>query len=180
VTSTELAPLLIDEATKKSGLVWIVTPAKVSPVWLLWHEGSAYVLSGPGEQSAEGLADGVPATVTVRSKDKGGRLVSWEASVTSLTPGAEDWDAVVPLLMGKRLNLVDGEAAAARWAREAAIHRLTPTGRLVESPGASGSMPDGSLAGPPPATPATTDVPMPFTVGGSTRKLPRRRRSKDG
>lgn len=177
MTSAELAPLLIDEATKKSGLVWVGTPAAVSPVWLLWHEGSAYVLTGPGEQSADGLAEGVPTTVTVRSKDKGGRLVTWEAAVTALTPGAEDWDAIVPLLMGKRLNLVDGEAAAARWAREAAIHRLTPTGRLVESPGASGSMPDGSLAAAPPPTPATTDVPMPFTVGSSTRKLPRRRRT---
>jgi hypothetical protein len=180
VTSTELAPLLIDEATKKSGLVWVTTPARVSPVWLLWHEGSAYVLTGPGEQSAEGLTEGGTATVTVRSKDKGGRLVTWEATVSALTPGTDDWDTIVPLLMGKRLNLVDGEAAAARWAREAAIHRLTPTGLLLESPGASGFMPDGSLAGPPPATPATTDVPMPFTIGGSTRKLPRRRRTNNG
>jgi hypothetical protein len=176
VTSAELAPLLIDEATKKSGLVWVTTSAGVSPVWLLWHEGSAYVLSGPGEQSADGLADGGTATVTVRSKDKGGRLVSWEAGVVALSPGTEAWDTVVPLLMGKRLNLVDGEAAAGRWAREATIHRLTPTGQLLEAPGPSGSMPDGSLAGPPPPTPAATDVPMPFTVGGSTRKLPRRRR----
>ena len=79
MTSAELAPLLIDEATKKSGLVWVGTPAAVSPVWLLWHEGSAYVLTGPGEQSADGLAEGAPTTVTVRSKDKGGRLVTWEA-----------------------------------------------------------------------------------------------------
>jgi hypothetical protein len=173
VTSAELAPLLIDEATKKSGLVWITTSARVSPVWLLWHEGSAYVLSGPGEQSAEGLADGGTATVTVRSKDKGGRLISWEASVAALSPGGADWETVVPLLMGKRLNLIDGEGAAARWAREAAIHRLTPTGTVVESPE---DMPDGSLAAPAPRSPGTTDVPIPFTVGGSTRKLPRRKR----
>jgi hypothetical protein len=173
VTSAELVPLLIDEATKKSGLVWVHTPAGTSPVWLLWHEGSAYVLSGPGEQPLDGLVDGGTATVTVRSKDKGSRLVTWAAAVTLLSPDGDEWAAVVPLLMGKRLNLVDGEAAARRWARECMVHRLTPTGVLTESPD---EMPDGSLAAAPLSTPATTDVPMPFTVGSSTRKLPRRKR----
>jgi hypothetical protein len=173
VTSTSLTPLLIDEATKKSGLVWVTTVAGVSPVWLLWHEGAAYVLSGPGEQPCDGLEPGGPATVTVRSKDKGSRLVTWVADVSRLEPGGDAWTAIVPLLMGKRLNLVDGEAAAARWARDCLVHRLTPTGELTDSPE---HMPDGSLAAPPLPTPATTDVPMPFTVGGSTRKLPRRSR----
>ena len=76
MTSTPLTPLLIDEATKKSGLVWVTTSAGVSPVWLLWHDGSAYVLSGPGEQPCPGLEPGGGATVTVRSKDKGSRLVT--------------------------------------------------------------------------------------------------------
>jgi hypothetical protein len=169
VTSAQLIPLLIDEATKKSGLVWVATPVASSPVWLLWHEGSAYVLSGPGEQPCEGLDEGGRATVTVRSKDKGSRLVSWVAAVTRVVPESEAWDEIVPLLQAKRLNLTDGEAAPQRWARECLVHKLTPTGELVETP-------DGSLAAPPVPTPATTAVPMPFTVGGSTRKLPRRKR----
>jgi hypothetical protein len=169
VTSAQLIPLLIDEATKKSGLVWVVTSAASSPVWLLWHDGSAYVLSGPGEQPCEGLADSGRATVTVRSKDKGSRLVSWVAEVTRVPPDSEAWAEIVPLLQAKRLNLVDAEAAVRRWAAECVVHRLTPTGELVETP-------DGSLAAPPAPTPATTDVPMPFTVGSSTRKLPRRQR----
>ena len=169
MTSAPLTPLLIDEATKKSGLVWVATSVASSPVWLLWHEGSAYVLCGPGEQPCEGLAEGAPATVTVRSKDKGSRLVSWVADVSRVLPGTEAWDEIVPLLQAKRLNLVDGEAAAGRWARDCLVHRLTPTGELVDTP-------EGSLAAPPLPTPATTDVPMPFTVGGSTRKLPRRKR----
>jgi hypothetical protein len=173
VTSTELISLLIDEATKKSGLVWVNTAAGTSPVWLLWHDGSAYVLSGPGEQPCDGLVDAGTASVTVRSKDKGARLVTWEARVMALDPAGESWAAVVPLLIGKRLNLVDPERAAARWAAECAIHRLTPTGRLIDSPE---EMPHGSLATAPLPTPAATDVPMPFTVGNSTRKLPRRRR----
>jgi hypothetical protein len=173
VTSAELTPLLIDEATKKSGLVWVNGAAGTTPVWLLWHDGSAYVLTGPGEQPGSGLVDGGTATVTVRSKDKGSRLVTWDARVTAVPPTGDEWAGVVPLLLGKRLNLVDGEAAALRWARENTVHRLTPTGRLSEAPDA---MPEGSLATAPVPSPAATDVPMPFTVGGSTRKLPRRRR----
>ena len=168
-----LTPLLIDEATKKSGLVWVNTAAATSPVWLVWYEGSAYLLSGPAEQPCEGLADGGTATVTVRSKDKGARLVTWDATVSTVVPDSDEWAGVLPLLLGKRLNLVDGEAAALRWARDNVVHRLTPTGRLSESPDA---MPDGSLAARPLPTPATTAVPMPFTVGSSTRKLPRRNR----
>jgi hypothetical protein len=173
VTSDELTPLLIDEATKKSGLVWVNTAAGSTPVWLLWHDGSAYVLSGPGEQPADGLADGGAVTVTVRSKDKGSRLLTWEAAVSAVAPDGDEWAGVVPLLLGKRLNLVDGEAAAQRWAGANTVHRLTPTGRLTEAPD---TMPDHSLAAAPVPTPAATEVPMPFTVGGSTRKLPRRRR----
>lgn len=169
MTSAQLIALLIDEATKKSGLVWVSTPAASSPVWLLWHEGSAYVLTGPGEQPGDGLEDGGGATVTVRSKDKGSRLVAWVADVTRVLPDSEAWTEIVPLLQAKRLNLVDGQTAALRWARECLVHRLTPTGEIVDTP-------DGSLAAPPVPTRATTDVPMPFTVGGSTRKLPRRRR----
>jgi hypothetical protein len=176
VTSTDLIPLLIDEATKKSGLIWVNTAAGSSPVWLVWHDGSAYVLSGPGEQPCEGLTEGGTATVTVRSKDKGARLVTWEASVSVVAPDGTEWAGVVPLLMGKRLNLVDGEAAAQRWARDNTVHRLMPTGRLTEAPGATGTMPEGSLAAAPLPSPAATDVPIPFTVGGSTRKLPRRKR----
>jgi hypothetical protein len=173
VTSPELARLLIDEATKKSGLVWVNAAAGTSPVWLVWHDGSAYVLSGPAEQPVADLVDGGTATVTVRSKDKGSRLVTWEAAVSTLVPGGEEWTGVVPLLLGKRLNLVDGEAAAVRWAGANTVHRLTPTGRLTEAPD---QMPDGSLAAAPLPSPAATEVPMPFTVGGSTRKLPRRQR----
>lgn len=173
MTAADLIPLLIDEATKKSGLVWVNTSTGANPVWLLWHDGSAYVLSGPGEQPCEGLTDGGTATVTVRSKDKGNRLVTWDARVSLLAPDGDEWAVIAPLLMGKRLNLVDGEAAAARWAQANAVHRLTPTGRLTEAPD---DLPDGSLAAAPLPSPAATVVPMPFTVGGSTRKLPRRKR----
>ncbi len=173
-TSPDLAPLLIDEATKKSGLVWVATKGGTpSAVWLLWHAGAAYLLTGPGEQSCPGLDDSATALVTVRSKDKGPRLLTWEADVTELSAGSDEWSAIAPLLLAKRLNLPDLSTAADRWAAQCRIHALTPTGVLTEAPD---SLPTGSLATPPPPSPAATDVPMPFTVGGSTRKRPRRER----
>jgi hypothetical protein len=162
--TADLTPLLVDEATKKSGLVWVGD----KPVWLLWHGDVAWVLTGPGEQPDPGLTDGGTVDVNVRSKEKGTRLVTWQAQVSLLDKASDTWSEVVPLLMGKRLNLVDGEAAAGRWAREATVFRLTPTGSTTP-------MPDDSLAAPPPETPATTDVPIPFTVGKATSRLPRRR-----
>ena len=118
MTSAQLTPLLIDEATKKSGLVWVATPVASSPVWLLWHEGSAYVLSGPGEQPCEGLAEGGTRDGHRTQQGQGQPAGVWVADVTRVAPGSEAWDEIAPLLQAKRLNLVDGEAAAERWARE--------------------------------------------------------------
>lgn len=154
---------LIEEATKKSGLVWLQPDGRrTQAVWHLWHEGSAYVLSGGDEQPAPGLGSAELMTVAVRSKDNGGRVVVWEARVELVPPESDVWRDVVPLLQAKRLNLPDGEAAPARWAGASAVHRLAPTGRLLESP----TDPDNSAgAAAPPETPATSRVPIPFTLG---------------
>ncbi|MFI6209491.1 hypothetical protein ACIBAI_24380 [Streptomyces sp. NPDC051041] len=168
MTSELLDRALIEEATKKSGLVWVKAPgAAARALWHVWHEGAACVVGdGPGEQPLPGLADGAEAEVTVRSKDKGGRLVSWTARVVELAPGSEAWEAAVAELKGKRLNAPDGEAMTGRWARECRVLRLEPTG--VTSP-----LPDGSLAEAPVPTPATTRRPVPEAV---PRLLLRRRR----
>ncbi|MFI5568716.1 hypothetical protein ACIA6T_15475 [Streptomyces sp. NPDC051740] len=147
---------LIEEATKKSGLVWVEAPgAAARALWHVWHEGAACLVGdGPGEQPLPGLTDGASAEVTVRSKDKGGRLVSWTATVVELPSGSEEWEAAVAELKGKRLNAPDGEAMTGRWARECRVLRLEPTG-------ATAPLPDGSLAGTPLPTPATTRHPVP-------------------
>src|SRR5690606_31849865 len=168
MTSELLDRALIEEATKKSGLVWVegsTGPARA--LWHVWHEGAACVVGdGPGEQPLPGLADGGPAEVTVRSKDKGGRLVSWSATVVEAAPGSEVWTATVAELKGKRLNAPDGEAMPERWARECRVLRLEPTG-------ATSPLPGGSLAEAPRPTPATTRQPAP---AGLPRLLPRRKR----
>ncbi|RPF36058.1 hypothetical protein [Streptomyces sp. TLI_185] len=168
MTSELLDQALVEEATKKSGLIWVRGPGSAArALWHVWHEGAACVVGdGPGEQPLPGLADGGGAEVTVRSKDKGGRLVSWPAKVVELTPGSEEWEAAAAELKGKRLNAPDGEAMTGRWARECRVLRLEPAG-------ASAPLPDGSLAEAPLPSPATTRQPIP---AGLPRLLFRKRR----
>ncbi|MEU6401370.1 hypothetical protein [Streptomyces sp. NPDC046985] len=159
MTSALFDRALVEEATKKSGLVWVGAPgAAAQALWHVWHEGAACVVGdGPGEQPLPGLADGGAAEVTVRGKDKGGRLVSWAARVVELAPRSEAWEAAVAELKGKRLNAPDGEAMTGRWARECRVLRLEPTGAVEP-------LPDGSLARPPAPTPATTRQPAPAAL----------------
>lgn len=170
MTSELLGQALVEEATKKSGLVWVQGPdGPARALWHVWHEGAACLVGdGPGEQPLPGLADGTEAQVTVRSKDKGGRLVSWRARVTELAPGSEAWDAAVAELKGKRLNAPDGEAMTDRWARECRVLRLEPTGTTAP-------LPDDSLSEPPLPTPAITRRPIP---AGLPRLLLKKRKRK--
>ena len=171
MTSELLDRALIEEATKKSGLIWVKGPGVPSrALWHVWHEGAACVIGdGPGEQPLPGLSDGGPAEVTVRSKDKGGRLVSWSATVAELPPGSEAWEAAVAELKGKRLNAPDAETMPERWARECRVLRLEPTGALAP-------LPDGSLAEAPLPTPVTTRRPVPAGLPKLLLKKKRRKR----
>ncbi|EPH45385.1 hypothetical protein ABT390_21030 [Streptomyces aurantiacus] len=152
---------LVEEATKKSGLIWVRGAGPDGPVRALWHvwvDGAAHVVGdGPGEQPLPDLADGASAEVTVRSKDKGGRVVAWTAAVAELAPRSEAWEAAVAELKGKRLNAPDGERMVDRWAEECRVLRLTPRS-------ASTDLPDGSLAAPPLPTGATTRQPIPAAL----------------
>jgi hypothetical protein len=156
---------LLDEAARKSGLIWLRPDGerrRAQAVWHLWHEGAAYVLSGGLEQPVpEGLGD--RAFVTVRSKDTGARVLTAEAAVSVVPPGSPEWEAVEPGLVAKRLNLPDGEAAPQRWAQECTLYRLTPTGAFVETPDQPST---GSHATPPPPTPARSRVPRPLHFRG--------------
>ncbi|MEU5158289.1 hypothetical protein AB0G74_01555 [Streptomyces sp. NPDC020875] len=154
----EFGPALVEEATKKSGLIWVRGGADGAPeraLWHIWHEGAAHVVGdGPAEQPLSGLVAGGTAEITVRSKDKGGRLVSWQASVTELAPRSEAWESAVAELKSKRLNAADTEGLPEQWAAGCRVLRLEPVTIAAE-------LPDGSLAVPPPPSPATTRRPIP-------------------
>ncbi|GAA2952783.1 hypothetical protein [Streptomyces enissocaesilis] len=158
MTQTLLDRALVEEATKKSGLIWVRGTGPARSLWHVWHDGAAYVVGdGPGEQPLPGLADGESAEVTVRSKDKGGRIVAWTAAVTEHPAGSEAWETAVAELKGKRLNAPDAEQMTERWARECRVLRLEP--RSVHT-----GLPDGSLSAAPLPTDATTRRPAPAAL----------------
>lgn len=158
MTLSTLELALVEEAAKKSGLIWVRGTGPDRGLWHAWLDGAAHVLGdGPGEQPFPGLSDGGTAEVTVRSKDKGGRLVSWTASVTELAPSSQAWEAAVAELKGKRLNAPDSEQMTARWARECRLLRLEPVAVVTQEP-------TGSLAAAPLPSPATTRRPIPAAL----------------
>lgn len=149
---------LVEEAMKKAAVVWLSTGGRPYGVWCLWVDGALYVVSGPGEQPAPGLAEATGVLVTARG-DHGGRIVTWPASVARLAPGTPDWDAVAPQLAGKRLNASGtAEETVTRWAADCVVSRLTPAGDAVEA------LPDDSGAAPPPPTPAARRTRNPFRL----------------
>jgi hypothetical protein len=152
---------LVAEAMKKAAVGWLaVDDGPAVAAWLMWIDGAAYVVHGGTEQPVPGLADAIGCTVSVRG-EHGGRIVTWPANVERVEPATPAWDQVAPQLAQKRLNATDPVGAPSRWAEQAVISRLTPTGDPLEG---GGSLPDGSGAAPPRPTPATTPVPVPRTL----------------
>ena len=131
---------LIAEAMKKAAVAWLrVGNRREYPVWCLWSDGALYVVSGPGEQPAPGLALATTATVHARG-DHGGQIVAWTATVDRVPPGSEQWSGVAPQLAAKRLNSAATGELVSRWAETAVVSRLVPSSdRLID-------LPDGSLA----------------------------------
>jgi len=162
---------IVEETTKKSELVWLSYPGlegqSTRPAWHVWHKGAVYVVFDGSEQHMPGLAEADSAIVAVRSKDKWGLLVAWRAALELVPPGSPAWEEVVPLLVGKRLNNRDGDAAAERWARECKVVRMVPTGELVESPSA---FDDGNRSEQPLPSSAATETRVPMTLHGKSRR----------
>jgi hypothetical protein len=151
---------LVDEAMKKAAVAWVAVGSQPAfAVWCTPIGGALYVVSGPGEQSAPGLAQATTAAVTLRG-DHGGQIVTWPAEVTQVDPGGDEWAAVAPLVAVKRLNARGDTAEVVdRWAAECVLHRLTPAGPPLA---AGDTLPDTSLAAPPRPTPAARPTRRPF------------------
>jgi hypothetical protein len=172
---TQVPPLVV-EATKKAGLVWITAPGqpRATATWFVWVDGghgeAAYIVAGPGEQPVPGLVNAATCAVSVPSADKHGRIITWTAAVHPVEPAGAEWDAVVPGMIIKRLNLPDSAGAAERWARDCVVLRLAPTGEVPE---AGASLPAESLAAAPAPSPARTATRVPFTLHRTPRRRPR-------
>ena len=157
---TDLSALL-SEAGKKSGLLWIEVPGdRTWPAWHVWLDDTAYVVTGPGEQSLPALPGDV--AVTFRSKSTGGRLVTVPARASVVGLDDERWVVATTALKASRLNAPAGDIVE-RWADEATVYALTPHGDALQGPG---SYSQGSGAAQPASTPATTRTWHPWHING--------------
>ncbi|GAB3421724.1 hypothetical protein [Flindersiella endophytica] len=163
----ELLTALIEEAGKKSSVLWLTYSGsqRARPAWHVWLDGAAYVVAAGADESVEqplpGLADVTSATVTMRAKDARSRLVSWEATVSRVEAGSEEWAAATKSLRAERLNAVESATLPDQWAASAVVVRLRPTGEVPEHPG---RMPSDEAAARPPETPATTQGRLPWVI----------------
>ncbi|WP_037607927.1 hypothetical protein [Streptacidiphilus rugosus] len=164
---------LVEEAAKKSGLLWVRSEGgRDQALWHAWVEDAVVVVGDGGEQPLGGLAEGVNTVVTLRSRDKWGRLIAFRATAELLTPFTAPWKAAVDELKSKRLNALDHEGVTDRWAADSRVLRLAPQGLSVENPDA---MPDADHAAVPVPTGATTRRPVPEAL---PRLLLRRRKKR--
>jgi len=131
---------LIEEAAKKSGLVWLAPAGAAAPaspadppqaMWHVWHDGAVTLVAGGAEQPLPAYA----------------------------TPGTPDWDAAAAALHAERLNLPEGDPYLDRWTTTSIILRLRPVDALIPPDGTSG-------AARPVPTPAVTLGRQPRMLGG--------------
>jgi hypothetical protein len=150
---------LIEEAAKKAAVAWLSVPGGGPDylVWTIWIDGAFFVVSGPEEQAAPGLAEAGRVEVSLRG-DHGGRIVTCPADVSTVEPAGPEWTAIAPQLAGKRLNAPGTtDETVQRWARANVISKLTPAGELEP-------LPSSSLAAAPRPTPATRLPKRPFRL----------------
>ena len=115
---------LIEEGAKKSSVLWISLAGRDLLAWHVWHDGAVYVVTGGEEQSLPGLAEASRVRVTLRSKDNGARLISFDAEVEVVDQASSP--VVVAALAKDRLNATDSSTLPSRWSSTSTIVRLAP------------------------------------------------------
>lgn len=144
---------LIAELAKKTGVCWLRYDGRTHAAWHAWVSDALFVVSGGPEQPLPGIEEQDRVEVVMRSKENGGRLVTWVGAASVVQPDDEVWAPATAALVTGRLNLDDPAATPQLWARRSVVTRIAPTGEVVEQPG---SLPaDAHLAAPLP-TAATT------------------------
>ena len=161
---------LIAEVSKKTSVCWLRYDGVEHAVWHTWLDGAVYVVSGGNEQPLPEIEDVSSVEVVMRSKDNGGRLVTWVADVTVVQTSDELWGPVTRALVSARLNLEDLATAAAEWAERSVVSRIAPTDRLVEFPG---SLSDDAHLATPKATAATTRGRLPKVLHRRQKRRPK-------
>jgi len=161
---------LVAELAKKTSVCWVRHGDRAHAVWHVWSEEALCVVSGGTEQPFPEVADGERVEVVMRSKDDGGRLLTWIGTASVVRPDDELWRPTTEALVTARLNLPDVSAAADGWARTSTVRRIVPTGDFVEAPG---SLSDDAHLGAPEVTSATTRGPLPQILHRRIRRHPK-------
>jgi hypothetical protein len=171
---------LVAELAKKTSVCWLTYRAPYAdrdlthPAWHVWvdvdGEAALYVVSGGTEQPLPGIEAADRVEVTLRSKENGGRLVTWVAAASAVLPGDPHWEPATAALVSDRLNGPDLATAAEGWAATSRVTRLVPTGELVEQPGELSAA--AHLATPRP-TPATTRGALPRILHRRVKRRPK-------
>lgn len=118
---------LIAELARRTGVCWVRVEGHAHPVWHAWCEGALCLVTGGGEQPLPEVVDGDRVEVVMRSKDTGGRLLTWVGGVSVVRPGQEGWAATTAALVARRQNLRDPATAAEDWARDSVVLRIVPS-----------------------------------------------------
>ena len=161
---------LVAELAKKTGVCWLRYGGTTHAAWHVWVSDALFVVSGGAEQPLPGIADQARTEVVMRSKENGGRLLTWVGSVSVVRPEDELWEPVTAALVAGRLNLRDLAAAPEEWARNSVVTRIAPTGEYVERPGSLSD--EAHLAAPAP-TPAITRGRLPRVLHRRGTRRPR-------
>jgi hypothetical protein len=127
----DVAEALVAELARKSGLCWLRFDGCDHAVWHVWHDGALCLVAGGDEQPLPDIPDGERVEVVMRSRDTGGRVLTWVGHVSVVHPGDEAWAGTTAALVAGRLNLRDPSGAAQRWASSSVVRRIVPTGELV-------------------------------------------------
>jgi hypothetical protein len=128
---------LVAEAARRSRVCWLSytsgeTVLRDRLVWHAWHEDALLVLSDDDEQVLPGIETADLVEVSLRSKDTGGRLVTWSAPPVVLSPSAPAWEDHARALLAVRLNLPDPGATLDTWRHGATLVRLAPSPEALD------------------------------------------------
>lgn len=161
---------LVAELGKKTKVSWLRYAGGTHAVWHLWYDDALYVVSGGDEQPLPGIEQVSSVEVVMRSKDNGGRLVTWVGEASVVPPEDPTWEPVTAALVADRLNLDDLGTAAGVWARSSTVTRIAPTGEVVEAPG---DLDDAAHLHAPKPTAATTRGPLPRILHRRVSRRPK-------
>lgn len=165
-----LTTALIAELSKKTAVSWLGYDGGMYAVWHVWFDDALCLVSGGDEQPLPDIDDGEHVEIVQRSKDNGGRLVTWVGTASVVRPDQPEWEPVTAALVANRLNLDDPSKAAEVWTRSSVVRRIVPTGELVEAPG---DLSDDAHRATPPPTPAATRGPLPRVLHRRVRRRPK-------